>query len=125
MPILSKIKSYYFRFRSYHLSTSKSILIAGAMVSMSILSGTEDIKRELDWSGRRMSDLLDGQNSYLYKINESIKTGGSVTLDKQTFDAAFEICIKSATEKDNNGFSMLTLEKERYCLNKILKTDIK
>lgn len=130
MSLLSKIKGYYSRIRNYHLSTSKSILIAGAMVSISILSGTEGVTRELDWSGRRMNDLLGTQNSYLYEIKESIKvaaekSGAPSTLDQQTFDSVFEICISSTTEGLTGIEPRYNSAAKRHCLNKILKTDIK
>lgn len=130
MSILSKIKSYYLRFRSYHLSTSKSILIAGVMVSLSILSGTEEIRQEIDYNTIQISRLLGHRDPFLYEINESIKavaekSGAPVTLDQDTFNSVFEICMRTTSTLDENGFTLLDSQRQKHCLNKILKTDIK
>lgn len=127
MSFLTKIKSFY---SNFHLSTSKSILIAGAMISISIYSGSEEIKWKLHTNGWQISNLLEKQNSYLGELNESIKVAGEkaqapVTLDKQTFDRIFEICMSSTSEGISAAGPEFNFGGQKHCLNNILRTDIK
>lgn len=122
MSLITKIKSFY---SNYQLSTSKSILIAGAMVSLSIYSGSQEIKWELWRNGWQIPEILREQNSNLLELNELIKVANApVTLDKPTFDRIFEICMNSSTEELGLDQQFNT-PRQKHCLNKILKTDIK
>ncbi len=126
MSLITKIKSFY---SNYQLSTSKSILIAGAMISLSIYDGSQEIKWELWRNGWQIPEILREQNSNLLELNELIKVASEkanapVTLDKPTFDRIFEICMNSSTE----GLAIdpqFNTTRQKHCLNKILKMDIK
>lgn len=121
--------SFLSRLRTYHLSITHSVLIAGIFISLSILYSANLLRGNIHWNGVREYDVLNKQNSYLYYINESIKKAGEkaitpVTLDKQTFDTAFTLCMNASTSGNPDLPDEYNTARQKHCLNKILKTDI-
>lgn len=117
MSILSRI-------RNFRLTIPRSIVLAGAMIALSILYGTEVLDERIHYVGVNEIQELKNQNVQLVEIRYNIKEAGEkaaapIDLDKETFEAVYNVCMTSSTV----GVGEYSAERKRHCLNKILKTD--
>lgn len=106
--------------RNFRLTIPRSIVLAGTMIALSILYGTEELNDRIHY----VSVELSRQHDQLEEIRHNIKEAGEkaaspIDLDKETFEAVYNVCMMSSTV----GIGEYSSERKRHCLNKILKTD--
>ncbi|WP_318489784.1 hypothetical protein [Photobacterium leiognathi] len=93
-------------------STGICILIAGFALSLSIIAAANKITKTSSWQLRNIDQTLT-------HINESIPTNPN--LNRELYEKLMNDCIKESTV----GFGEYDSARKRFCMNEILKTNIR